>query len=145
MQIHSAAFCDWFVPEAYAYFKPLFPTAVDLAYISTWVSSELFSPLSPLPYFTAIWKKQKPTPQLHHQLLFCTLWNWMSATEPSRILMRVVSESKLLTWGVGTERRSRNGVESSQLFSFFFYLWLGCVRCFPLCLDDFNDWRHVIL
>lgn len=93
-------------------------------YISTWVSFvdyNFFAQrqypilLSPLPHITAIWKRQNPTVQLHHQPLFSSHRNWMSATELSRILMRVVSESKLLTWGVGTERRPRSGgVECSQ-------------------------------
>ena len=53
--------------------------------------------------------------QLHCQPLFSPHRNWMSATKLSRILMRVVSESKLLTWGVGLEHRPRSGgVECSQ-------------------------------
>lgn len=56
--------------------------------------------------------------QLHCQPLFSPHRNWMSATELSRILMRVVSESKLLTWGVGIEHRPRSGgVECSQMQS----------------------------
>lgn len=67
MQMHLTAFYDWFVPEAYTYSTRFyFQQQLILAYISIWVSSELFFfLLSPLPYHKAIWKKQKPTPQVH--------------------------------------------------------------------------------
>lgn len=53
--------------------------------------------------------------KLNHQPLFSPHRNWMSAMELSRILMRVVSESKLLTWGVAIEHRPRSGMaECSQ-------------------------------
>lgn len=48
-------------------------------------------------HISAVWKKLDPVVQLHRQPLFSLHRNWMSATELSRILMTVVSESKLLT------------------------------------------------
>lgn len=70
--------------------------------------------LKPSPLISQLFGRSSIV-QLHHQPLFSPHRNWMSATELSRILMRVVSESKLLTWGVGIERRPRNGgAECSQ-------------------------------
>lgn len=77
--------------------------------------------LSALAHTVAVRKKQNTTLHLHHQLLFFPNRNWMSATELSRILMRVVSKAKLLTWGVGMERTLRSaGVKCSAEI---FYFW----------------------